>query len=202
MGDFFGGSITSHRRTKSATSRSSIYTANTGDSLLKSHRSNSTAATTITMDDSSSFLGSRSSKGGKSKRRQDQDNDSDVGSLGKRLTSQSLSELSKSLSRSHSAERQWQSDYSDMDDDEATIGPAIKNDTSDYALAQQLELARQNMNQHGKPLPPINMDMPIEDTIYEGWFLFGLNDLCANSYCQRNLRNLSDKPPWTESIDI
>jgi hypothetical protein len=121
------------------------------------------------MDDSSSFLGSRSSKGGKSKRRQDQDNDSDVGSLGKRLTSQSLSELSKSLSRSHSVERQWQSDYSDMDDDEATIGPAIKNDASDYNLALQLELARQNsLNQHGKPLPPINMDMPIEETIYEG----------------------------------
>ncbi|KAG5341935.1 hypothetical protein C0989_006778 [Termitomyces sp. Mn162] len=64
MGDFFGGSISGHKRTKSTTSRSSMYTqtTSTGDSLTKfSHRSASTAATSV-MDDDASFFESRSSR--------------------------------------------------------------------------------------------------------------------------------------------
>ncbi|KAJ3545378.1 hypothetical protein NMY22_g2470 [Coprinellus aureogranulatus] len=164
MGDFFGGTITNHKRTKSATSRASILTSTTqttatADSLFKSGRTNSTAATSVA-DDASSYYSSQSSKrkvGGAA---------SESGSI-----SRSLSSLSRSLSRSasYSRERDRNSDYSDVEDEEATLGPAFHKDNSDYNLQYQLELARHNsLLQHaGKPLPPIDMDQPVEDTIYE-----------------------------------
>ncbi|KAG2013296.1 signal transducer [Coprinopsis cinerea AmutBmut pab1-1] len=164
MGDFFGGSINGHRRSKSSTaSRSSMYTSTTGtDSFLRSHRSNSTAATSL--DDESSFFSSRSSKGKSKRGLGGSTSDSDGGSLGKSFLGRSL--RSRSLSRSQSQDRG--SDYSDLEDDDGTI-MAKPTDSSDYNLALQLELARQNsLNQHGKPLPPIDLDIPIEDTIYEG----------------------------------
>ena len=174
MGDFFGGTITSHRRTKSSTSRSSVYTATTnttGDSLLKSARSSSsTAATTITHDDASSLLSSRSSKKSKRVREGTASPGSDVGTVGNPLTSKSLSSLSNSLSRSSSKSNnlQYSSDYSDMEDEE-TVGTPVPQDSSDYNLSQRLELAYQNsQNQHSKPLPPIIKDVLVEDAIYEG----------------------------------
>lgn len=174
MGDFFGGSISGRRRTKSATSRSSTYahTTTTEDSSMtkSSHRSNSTttAATTIsTMDDDSSFFASRSSKGknfwNRAKSPSGTASDSDRGSPSRNLSRS----RSHSISRSHP----WQSDadYSDVEDERSTVLAQAKDvDSSDYNLAMQLELARQNsMNQHGKLVSSIPLDMPVEDTIYE-----------------------------------
>lgn len=171
MGDFFSGSINGHRRTRSATSRSSTYTqtTTTTDSMKSSHRSNSTAtaATTMsTMDgDSSSFFGSRSSKGKKLKRSKspvDPMYDSESGSLSR--------SLSRSRSQSRSSSRGPDSDYSDVEDDSNTVlAKAREIGSSDYNLAVQLELARQNsMNQHGKRVAPMQLDAPVEATIYEG----------------------------------
>lgn len=59
-------------------------------------------------------------------------------------------------------------EYSDYEDEDGTIGEKIKDiDTSDYNLAKQLELARQNsLHQHANLT--LSMDAPLEDTIYEG----------------------------------
>ena len=56
--DSLGGSITSHRRAKLAATRSSInaQATSTADSLLPSHRSNSTGATITIAEDSSLSL--------------------------------------------------------------------------------------------------------------------------------------------------
>ncbi|TFK22329.1 hypothetical protein FA15DRAFT_522036 [Coprinopsis marcescibilis] len=168
MGDFFGGSINGHRRTKSSTtSRSSMYTSTTGtmDSLLRSHRSNSTVGTSV--EDDASFFSSRSSKGKLRKAHGGSTSDSDGGSLGKSFLGRSLQSRSSNRSRSRSRER---SEASDGDDDQSTImaPPPKPVDSSDYNLALQLELARQNsLQQHGKPLPAIDLDMAIEETIYE-----------------------------------
>lgn len=61
-------------------------------------------------------------------------------------------------------------DYSDYEDEDGTIREKIKDiDSSDHNLAMQLELARQNsLNQHVKP--GLSLDVPVEDTIYEGPF--------------------------------
>jgi hypothetical protein len=65
-------------------------------------------------------------------------------------------------------------DYSDYEDEDGTIQEKIKNiDSSDYNLAMQLELARQNsLNQH--PKPGLSLDVPVEETIYEGPSSFAL----------------------------
>lgn len=167
--DFLSGTISSHRRTKSATSRASImsgttHTTTTADSMFKSGRTNSTVGTSVG-DDASSYS-SRSSK-----RKHDRGT-SETGSIS-RLTSASLSSLSRSLTRSRSQSRErvdLTSDYSDLEDDEATLNPMFQKDNSDYNLQYQLDLARHNslLQPGGKPLPPINMDEPVEDTIYEG----------------------------------
>ncbi|KAF5333454.1 hypothetical protein D9611_002621 [Ephemerocybe angulata] len=175
VGDFFGGTITSHRRSKSATSRSSIHTQtnSTADSsLLKSHRSYSTAATSID-GDSSSIYSAGSSKGKPtSSSRKDEDAASENGSIGRSLASHSMSSLSKSLTRSKSQSTERpaydESDYSEAEDEQATISRRPRIDSSDHALQLRLDLARQNsLAQHGKPLPPIVMDQPVEETIYE-----------------------------------
>ena len=174
MGDFFSGSINGHRRNRSrsttATSRSSMYTqTTTEDSMKSSHRSNSTAtaATTMsTMDDDTSFFSSRSSSKGKklSKRSTslvDTTSDSEHGSI---------RNLSRSQSVSRSSSRGPDPDYSDVEDDSYTI--LEKSEvvgTSDYNLAVQLELARRNsLNQHSKRIAPMQLDAPVESTIYEG----------------------------------
>lgn len=167
VGDFFSGSINGHKRhrSRSTTSRSSTYTqtTTTADSMKFSHRSNSTAtaATTMsTMDDDSSFFASRSSKSKKSSKRSkssaDLVSDSERGSP------------TRSLSRSSS--RGPDPDYSDVEDDGYTVLAKAKEiGSSDYNLAMQLELARQNsLNQHGKRLAPMLLDAPVEATIYEG----------------------------------
>lgn len=177
MGDFFSGSINGHRRNRSrstTTSRSSMYTqtTTTEDSMKSSHRSNSTAtaATTMsTMDDDTSFFSSRSSKGKKLSKRStslvDTTSDSEHGSI---------RNLSRSQSQSRSSSRGPDPDYSDVEDDSFTILEKSKVvGSSDYNLAMQLELARQNsLNQHGKRIAPMQLDDPVEATIYEGGMRF------------------------------
>ncbi|CAA7260055.1 unnamed protein product [Cyclocybe aegerita] len=168
VGDFFAGSINGHRRhrSRSTTSRSSMYTQTTTtvDSMKSSHRSSTTAATTISsMDDDASFFASRSSKGKtvsrRTKSRTGSPSDSDRGSPGR----------NGSRPQSRASSRGPDSEYSDVDDDDNTILARSKDiGSSDYQLAMQLELARQNsLNQHGKRLAPMQIDAPVEATIYE-----------------------------------
>ncbi|KAF8622083.1 hypothetical protein AX15_007227 [Amanita polypyramis BW_CC] len=165
MGDFFGGSINSHRRTKSTTSRSSMYahTASTADgSLMKfSHRSNSTAATTVSsIDDDDFFASSKSSRTrqstnrGKSPLGNSSDSEKDI--------------LSQDTSRysSRAVSREATPEFSDGE--VVIVGKMKELDTSDWDLAMKLELARQNsMNQHGNQPTSLVMEIPVEDTIYE-----------------------------------
>ncbi|KAF8165546.1 hypothetical protein B0H34DRAFT_689520 [Crassisporium funariophilum] len=171
MGDFFSGSINGRRnRSRSTTSRSSMYTSTTqttttADSMKFSHRSNSTAtAATSTMDDDSNFFASHSSKGKPSKHGRsssDAMSESDRGSPSR--------SSSRPRSHSRSSSRGSEPDYSDVDDESTTVLTKAKAmGTSDYNLALQLELARQNsLNQHGKQIPPMQMEAPVEATIYE-----------------------------------
>ena len=164
MGELFGGSINGHKRTKSTISRSSVYTqtTTTGDgSLTKfSHRSGSTAPSSI-MDDDSSFFASSSSQSKKlSKRGRStggSTSDSERGSPFRR------SLLSKSRSRSEDG------GYSDGGDDDEMLGKSSQLDPSEQDLARQLELARRNSkNQHVNELPSLPLEPPFESTIYEG----------------------------------
>jgi hypothetical protein len=170
MGDFFSGSIHGPRRnrSRSTASRSSMYTqtTTTADSMKSSHRSNSTAtaATTMsTMDDDASFC-SRTSKSQKQSKRNaspvDPMSDSEQGSFSR--------SLSRSQSQSRSSSRGPDPDYSNVEDD-GILAKAKAIGSSDYNLAMQLELARQNsLNQHGKRIAPMQLDAPVEATIYEG----------------------------------
>ncbi|KAF8076555.1 hypothetical protein FPV67DRAFT_1618362 [Lyophyllum atratum] len=169
MGDFFGGSINGHKRTKSTTSRSSMYTqtTTTGDgSLTKfSSRSNSTAATSI-MDDDTSFFSSRSSRSKKLTKRGKSPNGwvSDSDKSPTRRLAESLS-----FSRSRSPSRERDGGGSDVEEVDSTMFAKTRDlDESDRDLALQLELARRNSkNQHGKEIPSLPLEGPVEATIYE-----------------------------------
>lgn len=167
--DFFAGSINGHRRAKTSTiSRSSMYTQTTatGDgSLTKfSSRSNSTAATTVfSMDEDASFFASKSSKGSKKLFPRARSPGASA--------SESERELSRPVSRAESLSvppTERGPEYSDYEDEDGTIHEKIKDiDSSDYNLALQLELARQN-SLHQPAKPTLSLDVPVEDTIYEG----------------------------------
>lgn len=155
-GDFFGGSISGHRRSKSSVSRSSIYTqttTTTGDgSLTKfSHRSNSTATAPTSLADDESLYASKSSSSRKK--------------LVKRSRSPGTSHSSP-LSRQTSLSRESSrtSFYSDGEEE-----LPVRQDPSDQDLSLRLELARRNsQNQHGKQAVKPSLDRPAEETIYEG----------------------------------
>ncbi|KAG1752636.1 uncharacterized protein EDB91DRAFT_1103601 [Suillus paluster] len=153
-GDFFGGSISSHRRSKSSASRSSIYTqtTTTGDgSLTKfSRRSTSTATAPTSLADDDSLYASKSSSSRKKlfKRGRSPGNDSS-------------SPLSRSTSPSRDSPRA--SFYSDGEEE-----LPVRQDPSDQDLSMRLELARRNsQNQHGKQAVTPSLDRPTEETIYE-----------------------------------
>ncbi|KAG6821575.1 hypothetical protein H0H93_000084 [Arthromyces matolae] len=162
MGDFFSGSISGHKRTKSTTSRSSMYTQTTsaGDSLTKfSQRSNSTAPTSVMDDDASVF----SSTKGKMLNR----GRSPAGSISDADSHGWTGSMSSSRSRSTSRGR-----GSDVGDDEDAGDDYFINsrelDQSERDLALQLELARRNSkNQHTKEMPALPLEEPAECTIYE-----------------------------------
>ncbi|KAF4602112.1 hypothetical protein EYR40_005316 [Pleurotus pulmonarius] len=180
MGDFFGGSISGHRRTKSSTSRSSVFTqsTSTGDGSVKfSHRSNSTttAATTVSSgdDDSSFFASSTTIKSRKLFKRAKSPGGTTLYESDSRNTSPTRSvtrgSSSERLSRDSSAERLNGDVYSDYEpEDSMVLDTMADKDSSEWDLAMRLALARQNSrNQHGvKPLPAL-ADRAVEETIYE-----------------------------------
>uniref|UniRef100_A0A0W0EZG9 DH domain-containing protein n=1 Tax=Moniliophthora roreri TaxID=221103 RepID=A0A0W0EZG9_MONRR len=164
MGDFFTGSINSHRRTKSTTSRSSTYTSTADSSFKFSHRSNSTAATTVSGHDDESFGSSpsRSSKKRKQRGRSPEASDKE-GTF--------VSSLSRSFSRSRSASCDRASDWTDTEgEDEFTFEEKELN-TSDRDLALQLELARRNSKNQNDRQYPTYSQPPEDAPIYEGRFL-------------------------------
>ncbi|KAJ7283948.1 RhoGEF domain-containing protein [Mycena rebaudengoi] len=166
MGDFFGGSVNSHRRTKSTASRSSMYTqtTTTGDgSLTKfSHRSNSTAtaATTMSMDDDASFR-TRSSSRSRGLLRKQSKSPGGTPEPESRPPSRSLSR-STSRSGSRSVSRDRDSDYSDIEDDDGTILDHVRDMDSTEPLAR-----KNSKNQHGKQPSHVPLQNPSEETIYE-----------------------------------
>ncbi|KAK7060488.1 hypothetical protein VNI00_001253 [Paramarasmius palmivorus] len=170
MGDFFSGSINSHRRTKSTTSRSSTYThtASTADSSFKfSHRSNSTAttaATTVSGDDDGSFFAGSSPSRSSRKRKQRGRSPEVV----PEKESSFVSSLSKSFSRSRSASRDTASDWTDTEgEDEFTFEEEKDLNTSDRDLAVQLELARRNSKNQTERQYPTYSQPPEDAPIYE-----------------------------------
>ena len=175
MGDFFSGSIHGPRRnrSRSTASRSSMYTqtTTTADSMKFSHRSNSTAtvATTMsTMDDDASFFCSRSSKSQKQSKR----NTSPVAPISDSEQDSFSRSLSRSQSQSRSSSRGPDPDDSNVEDD-GILAKAKAIGSSDYNLAVQLELARQNsLNQHRKRIAPMQLDASVEATIYEGEIIY------------------------------
>ncbi|KAH7914399.1 hypothetical protein BJ138DRAFT_1143943 [Hygrophoropsis aurantiaca] len=159
-GDFFGGSISTHRRTKSSASRSSMYTQTTttaDGSLTKfSHRSNSTAtaATSIASNDDESLFPNRSSG---SRRK--------LIKRGRSPGSGRSSPESRSNPISRSPSKERISSCSEVEEDLNTV---LRPDQSDRDLSMRLDLARRNsQNQHGKQLPAPSLEKPIEETIYE-----------------------------------
>ncbi|KAG0709787.1 hypothetical protein DFH29DRAFT_885797 [Suillus ampliporus] len=153
-GDFFGGSISSHRRSKSSASRSSVYTQTTttgDDSLTRfSRRSNSTATAPTSLADDDSLYASKSS----SSRRK-------LVKRGRSPDNGRSSPLSRSTSPSRDSSRA--SFYSDGEEE-----LPVRQDPSDQDLSLRLELARRNsQNQHGKQAVTSSLDIPREDTIYE-----------------------------------
>ncbi|KAI1796072.1 hypothetical protein LXA43DRAFT_988206 [Ganoderma leucocontextum] len=179
MTDFFGGSVNSHRRSRTTDSRSStlIGTVSTaGSSSTRFSRGSTTTAATSLMDDepppSSMSRGSRSSrsrslsKGAKKlvkrakspfmSEREDTDTDDDD-SPGPSHHPRSRSHGQDSLRRSRSLPR---SGVPPMVD--------VPVDDSERDLAMRLELARRNSkNQHGHEYAAAAMEEPTEQTIYE-----------------------------------
>ncbi|KAG5653030.1 hypothetical protein H0H81_002652 [Sphagnurus paluster] len=197
MGDFFGGSINGHKRTKSTTSRSSMYTqtTSTGDgSLAKfSQRSNSTAATSI-MDDDASFLGSRSSR---SKIPSSKRGKSASGSISDSDKSPSKY-LVGSFSRSRSTSRERVMDDSDLEADDTFFAKSKDLDASERDLALQLELARRNsQNQQGKDMPSLPLQEPVEATIYEEEPPLPARPLSRASRDSNSLRSTTPHPEST-----
>lgn len=199
MGDFFGGSMNGHRRAKSTTSRSSMYTqtTTTGDgSLMKfSHRSNSSATTaaTSTMDDES-FFGSKSSKSKKLLKR----SKSPGGYVSEPDRPSPARGISAPVSRSQSPSKgRGEQDYSDVEDDDTVMGKPADLDSSEWDLAMKLELARQNSkNQHGKQVAPMAIDTPGEATIYEGmWLVYKISTRSVYTRERGSIATLFSKQP-------
>ncbi|KAF7332014.1 DH domain-containing protein [Mycena kentingensis (nom. inval.)] len=154
MGDFFGGTVNSHRRTKSTASRSSTYsqTSASGSLTRFSRRSNSTATT---LDDDS--FRTRSSSRSRNVLRKSRSREGTPEPESRPVSRAS----SRSSSRATSCER--------SDDDDGTVLDHVRDlDAGERDLAFQLALARKNSkNQHGRSLPTLPPANPSEETIYE-----------------------------------
>ncbi|KAF7355459.1 DH domain-containing protein [Mycena sanguinolenta] len=192
MGDFFGGSVNSHRRTKSTASRSSTYTqtTTTGDgSLTKfSQRSNSTATS---FDDDS--YRTRSSSRSRSITRNVLKKSRSPGGTPEPESRPPSRSLSRNGSRhsSRSSSRDPERDYSDIDDDDGTILNHVRDmDAVDDELASRLALARKNSQNQPNKSFTVPLQNPSEETIYEG--------VCPMPYfLVRNRSNVlnADEPP-------
>ncbi|KAJ7228502.1 RhoGEF domain-containing protein [Mycena pura] len=165
MGDLFGGSVSSHRRTKSTASRSSTYTQTTTSGSLTafSRRSNSTATT---MDDDSFRTRSSSRSRSRSVLRKGRSPGGTPEPDSRPPSRSVLRPGSRNGSRSTSRDRE-DLEYSDVEDDDGTILDHVRH-TDSTDLAFQLALARKNSkNQHGKSFIPVPLPNPSGDTIYE-----------------------------------
>ena len=191
-GDLFGGSISSHIRSRTTGSRSSVYTqsTSTGDgSLTRFSRSNSTvtSATSVSLMEDEHGMGSQNGSTNSKRSRSlskakklIQRGKSPGGSGGEEPSprrsgllsrlSHSTSSLPDSRSRSPSLERGTATDASDWEEEETfDMRAASTMDQSERDLAARLELARRNSkNQNESRYVHAPMEAPIEDTIYEG----------------------------------
>jgi len=165
-GDLFG-SVSSSRRTKS--SRSSVYT---DGSLARFSRSNSTATAATTISDVESSLSrSRSTKPGSSKKLIKRKSPAQIN------PEDELPPLGHSRTRSEPARAQSVDRELTDDDDEyldrlpaPDFDKSAVSDDSEWALTQNLELARRNSKTQSQPIARQKsfLEEPIEETIYEG----------------------------------
>ncbi|KAJ4478292.1 hypothetical protein J3R30DRAFT_2885247 [Lentinula aciculospora] len=165
MGDFFAGSVSSRKRTKSTASRSSTYTS-TGDSSItkfSSSRSNTMSTLATTVDDGS--LASSHSRV-KHERGRSPGPFSDAESSFSRGLSRSLSKSISRASNSRSVSRDGDSDYTDIDDDEQMQ----ELDRSDNDIDVQLALARRNSKSQNDRQVPVRSSQPGTAPIYEEEF--------------------------------
>jgi protein ECT2 len=176
--ELFGNSINgSYRRSrsKSAASRSSLYTTSTAttmttmDSQLTrmTSRTNSTAATSVmSTDEDDTASSNRTPKARKLLKRNKPSHTSQSENELER-TSSRLSVASESVPSSRSPSTDRELDYSDIDDADGRLVQHVEHNDSDWNLTMQLELARRNSrNQH--EVSPLNIEQPWQDTIFEG----------------------------------
>ncbi|KAH9938052.1 uncharacterized protein B0H18DRAFT_1099934 [Fomitopsis serialis] len=170
--DVFGGSTNSSRRTRTTTSRSSVYTgtmstAGHGSSLSRFSQAASTLTAATSIEDEPSLRGSKSSRRSRSL--------SQPNKLVKRPKSprvdDSISEPESSPSRGkHRPIARSRSEPADMDDDEddAAILHCAFADPDDQDLEGQLELAQLNGQTHGEQhWAHLNLNEPIDENIYD-----------------------------------
>ncbi len=169
VGDFFAGSINSHRRSKSTNSRSSTYThtTTTGDDSLTrfSHRSNSTIATTMSTMDDDSFGSNNASPTRGVKRGYSPVVPERPSSRNSRAPSRSQS---RAPPRSRSSSRGGDTDCSDLEEDDSFMATARDMDASERNLALQLKLARKNSKSQYDRAPSKPLPVPLEAPIMEG----------------------------------
>ncbi|KAJ3842136.1 hypothetical protein F5878DRAFT_419987 [Lentinula raphanica] len=166
MGDFFAGSVSSRKRTKSTASRSSTYTqtTSTGDSSItkfSSSRSNTISTVATTVDDGS-LASSRSRK--KHDRGRSPGPSSDAESSFSQSLTRSLSRSLSRASKSRSLSRDTDSDYTDIDDDDEQMQDI---DRSDLDIDLQLALARKNSKSQNDRQVPMRSSQPSTVPIYE-----------------------------------
>ncbi|KAI0309685.1 hypothetical protein OF83DRAFT_1273034, partial [Amylostereum chailletii] len=158
-GDVFGGTFTGSRRSKSSTTRSSVYTQSSEGSLMRfSQRSNSTltGATSMSSMEDESFTTNKSSRSRKL--------------LKKRSKSPNVSgneseaaPQRRSHSRTRSMSRGASPAPSEPEDDTDTLQPHKGiMDESEWNLAQRLELARRNSQNHAQPPTLQSWEAPVE----------------------------------------
>lgn len=172
-GDFFGGSINSHRRSKTSVSRSSTVTQTTmtADSLTKFSSRGSVTTIATSMDEESFFGGSgKSSSRSRSRTKKLLKRSKSPGGSGSESEKSPWPAEPKSEPSSRSNSRDRGLEYSDMETDDRSILQRTRDmDESDIDLSMRLELARKNSQiQHGRPVAPIVLEKPVEETIYEG----------------------------------
>ncbi|KAI0776132.1 hypothetical protein BD413DRAFT_261330 [Trametes elegans] len=189
MGDFFAGSMNSHRRNRTADSRNSTLTGSTAGSSL-SQSSRTTAATSVGEDESAHTNSISKTPSGRTRSL------SRAKKLVKRAkspfaadpTSEPESPARPGISGSYSRRRSMSTSNADDlkaanlhdgDDDDSEqdvpdrdpsteVRRHMPMDESERDLTMRLELARRNSrNQHGRDVVSSSMEPPSEETIYE-----------------------------------
>ncbi|KAF5358949.1 hypothetical protein D9758_004743 [Tetrapyrgos nigripes] len=192
--DFFSGSVSGRKRTKSTASRSSTYThtTTTADSSITKYslRSHSTATAATTVEDDPSIYGTPP---GTVKKLQKHRGRSPGGAVSETEASFRRS-ITKSTTRSsrtsRSVSRDRDSDHTDMDDDDDDFFRGGELDTSDQDLALQLELARRNSKNQNDAQVRRRAESPTDAPIYEEENPFSLRppSRASNSTSQCTIR--------------